>query len=117
MKKLRLALEEISVESFATLPQQARLGTVPGHQLSGTTCGQFICDCPTNGYEHTCNTCQASCNGTCPATCGGDTCYTCDNTCNVCQSVGGTCGDFTCDHTCEGQSCQYCTYEGQIICA
>ena len=114
MKKLRLSVEDIAVESFATLPQGARRGTVGGHGYSDTTCNQIICDCPTNGYEHTCNTCQASCNGSCEASCDG-TCVNCPG-----PSAGGTCDascDWTCGSTCEGYSCRYCTQPGQIVCA
>jgi hypothetical protein len=107
MNKLRLHLEDISVESFSTLPASVRLGTVDGHQMSQTTCQQIICDCGDPTRDATClNTCGNSCGGTCDVSCNG--------TCEGCPS-GSTC-DPTCDYTCEGQSCQYCTQIGQIIC-
>lgn len=111
MKKLRLSLDDISVESFATLPARARTGTVAAHDLSDTTCQQIICDCITNGFEHTCqNTCGNSCDGTCYASCNG--------TCNGCPdpSANGTCAGWTCEGTCDGESCDYCTVPPQIVC-
>lgn len=114
MNKLRLSLEDIAVESFVTLPQRASRGTVAGHDVSDTTCQQIICDCPTNGYEHTCNTCGNSCNGTCEASCNG----TCGAGCGT-PSAGGTC-DFTCEHTC-ANTCDCwtrdCTIPPQLVCA
>ena len=111
MNKLRLQLDDITVESFTTQENVARRGTVAANATTGN---QFICDCPTNGYENTCRTC--SCEGTCGASCDA-TCAGCPN-----PSAGGTCdytacGDDTCGGTCEGYSCQYCTHPGQFICA
>lgn len=110
MNKLRLHLEDISVESFSTLPASVRLGTVDGHQMSQTTCQQIICDCGGETNNATCpGTCAHSCNGTCEASCNG--------TCNGCPS-GSTCDascDFTCGTTCDGNTCN-CTEIGQIIC-
>ena len=99
MNKLRLQLEDIAVESFATHEAVPRRGTVAANATTGN---QIICDCPTNGYENTCRTC--SCEGTCDASCDG----TC-NTCAGCGSAscGGTCDDScfgTCGSTCEGYS-------------
>ena len=112
MKKLRLSLEELAVESFATQPTAARRGTVAGAETTGN---QIICDCPTNGYENTCMGCSNSCGGTCDGSCDG-TCQGCpgpsaDGTCDTCA------GQWTCGGTCEGYSCQYCTQPGQIVCA
>jgi hypothetical protein len=84
MKKLKLDLEDLSVESFATTPEsRGEGGTVFGQQCTCYT----QCTCPG------CPTCDASCNGTCGGTCGG----TCEASCN------GTC-DFTCDYSC-GAGC------------
>ena len=100
MKKLALDLDQLAVESFETSSDRARFGTVRGFDLTGTTCGQFICDCPTgsgescqpdlcgteacgttdcgSGYGHTCDapSCFYSCPGTCgaPDTCGDTVC-------------------------------------------
>ncbi|WP_420127491.1 hypothetical protein [Longimicrobium sp.] len=117
MKKLRLSLDDITVESFSTLSPRLRLGTVAANQMSATTCQQIICDCTTQGFEQTCQTCGASCNGTCDASCNG--------TCNGCPepSANGTCAGWTCEgtcgftcNTCAGYSCEYCSAPGQIIC-
>ena len=86
MSKLKLHLEELSVESFDTTASEKAKGTVFGEQ----------CTCYTNC---TCPGCP-SCDATCPATCA----YTCDD-----ASCAGTCGDTcncgTYDYTCDG----YCT--------
>jgi hypothetical protein len=82
MKKLKLDLEDLSVESFATTPEpRAEGGTVFGQQCTCYT----QCTCPG------CPTCDASCNGTCDASCNG----TCGGTC------GATC-DASCNGTCDG---------------
>ena len=112
MRKLRLTLEDLSVESFSTAVRPAREGTVGGHDLSDSTCHQKLCTCDTMA-GHTCEgTCDASCNGTCVASC--------DGTCDGCVSVGGTCGGYTCvscEGTCNDSYCGPCTYPGQRICA
>lgn len=73
MKKLRLELDELHVESFVTDRGEVERGTVEGHASlrcsgGGTTCnGDNTC---VDGY--TCGaagTCYLSCNGTCPAPC------------------------------------------------
>ncbi len=90
MRKLKLDLEELSVESFATTPNRpAEGGTVFGQQCTCYT----QCTCPG------CPTCDASCNGTCGGTCAG----TCDASCN------GTCG-CTAEYTCYGQTCNDSCY-------
>jgi hypothetical protein len=112
MRKLRLSLEDISVDSFPTHALGRRPGTVAGHGNSDTTCFEIICGCPT-GSGHTCDgqqTCVGSCDS-CPDSCGcpptgGASCgYTCDPTC-----------PDTCWHTCAGDTCPPCTHVGQIIC-
>ncbi len=90
MNKLRLDLEDLSVESFATTPEAGTEG--------GTVFGQQ-CTCYTNCTCPGCPTCDASCNGTCGGTCGG----TCDASCN------GTCAGATCDASCNG-TCDYSCY-------
>lgn len=69
MKKIKLDLDDLKVESFDTQPQDASDGEVFGYQ------------CPT--YPG-CPTCDATCPSTCP--------NTCPNTCfNTCSGVG--CGE------------------------
>jgi hypothetical protein len=81
--KLRLNLDQLTVDSFTTEHTRRQSGTVHGQQ----------CTCPTACTCPGCPTCDASCNGTC-----GDTCA---------ASCYGTCGD-SCD--CSGWTCPgYCT--------
>ena len=78
MKKMKLNLEALAIESFDTTHPPAKRGTVFGDQ----------CTCPTNC---TCPGCP-TCDGTCPQTCG--------------DSCNGTCGgQWTCDPTCD--SCYF----------
>ncbi len=87
MKKLRLDLDAIRVESFdTTAPKAAAAGTVRGH----------------SGYESCWGvTCSVTCAGTCYGqyTCEAyNTCaHTCDlvNTCDTCATL--------CEYTCNGQ--------------
>jgi hypothetical protein len=74
MGKLKLNLDQLTVDSFGTEAADEKKGTVFGEQC---TC-QTACTCPG------CNTCDASCNGTCwtqCASCNGtcDTCHTCND--------------------------------------
>ena len=84
MRKLKLQLEDLQIDSFTTEPVRREKGTVFGEQCTCYT----ACTCPG------CPTCDVSCNGTCDASCNG-TCGTGDASC------GGTC-DYTCDYTCGG---------------
>jgi hypothetical protein len=79
MNKLKLDLNELSVESFDTTRVEKDKGTVFGEQ----------CTCPT---QCTCPGCP-TCDGTCPNN------QTCQVTCYY------TCDDRTCE-TCQGPSCQ-----------
>jgi hypothetical protein len=84
--KLKLDVEDLSVDSFDTSASEKPKGTVFGEQCTCYT----QCTCPG------CPTCDASCNGTCDATCA----YTCDDaTCVACSndSCYDTCGGYTCD--------------------
>ncbi len=88
MRKLKLDLEELSVESFATTPEaRGESGTVFGQQCTCYT----QCTCPG------CPTCDASCNGTCDASCNGSCDASCNGTCDgTCPASGYTC-DVSCD--------------------
>ncbi|HEX8906721.1 MAG TPA: hypothetical protein VF771_17860 [Longimicrobiaceae bacterium] len=69
-KKLRLELDEITVDSFELSAEEGR-GTVRGHYCACCCCDPCCCTC--------CDTCQATCPYTCQYTCDDDTCaYTCD---------------------------------------
>lgn len=86
MRKLKLDLDHLVVDSFNTEAPPRREGTVFGEQCTcytNCTCpGCPTCDATCNGGA----TCYASCNGTCDASCNG----TCDVYC------GGTQYDATC---------------------
>lgn len=106
MKKLRLHLEDLSVESFGTGPEPAQRGTVHGRATAR------------------CNT-NVSCNGTCHLQCGTYYCVptegTCDNICNP-QTGGTSCAQpcvYTCDGaaSCNAQNTCYQTCAGMPTCA
>jgi hypothetical protein len=83
--KLKLNLDQLSVDSFDTTKPEAKTGTVFGEQ----------CTCYTNCTCPGCYTCDASCNGTCGATCDASCNGTCGATCDA--SCNGTCYDYTCN--------------------
>lgn len=105
MKKLKLDLDNLRVDSFDTTPAEGNggRGTVFGHAESfqyGCTDGASCDSC-----AGSCGTCEASCCGTC------NTCYTncgtcpCDYSCNgSCYSCGGSC-DYSCGGTCDQYDC------------
>ena len=94
MEKLKLQLDNLTVESFDTTCEVKGSGTVRGEQATNTcpgcpTCAAtcaYTCDdatCPN------CPTCAVSCNGTCQ----GQTCWdSCGRTC------WDTCGLGCIDH-------------------
>lgn len=86
MRKLRLDLDQLTVDTFDTLVNAKEKGTVIGEQCSCET----VCSCPgcptcvvTECNDDTCYTCGESCGGSCYYTeCGGNTYddHTCDPT-------------------------------------
>ncbi len=92
MRKLKLDVEDLSVESFATTPEARGEG--------GTVFGQNHCTCYTQCTCPGCPTCDASCNGTCGGTCGATCDASCNATCFNC-GTGWTACDRTCDYSCE----------------
>ena len=91
MRKLRLQLDDLLIESFDTTPVQKAKGTVFGEQ----------CTCPTQCTCPGCPTCAASCNGTCDASCNGTCAASCNGTCGcgtweVGCGGGDTYGQYTC---------------------
>lgn len=93
--KLRLQLEDLLIDSFATTPPKKVGGTVFGEQ----------CTCPTACTCPGCPTCDASCNGTCGATCAGSCDASCNGSCDTCNGCGTwdvSCGGYSCDYTCAG---------------
>lgn len=110
MRKLKLDLDHLAVESFDTNPPEgAQRGTVLGLAPTrfdtclctggGATCGLSCdpgCDNSVGG------TCDVSCNGTCVGSCNctGNSCYgSCIATCNA------SCD--TCLTNCQQESCVY----------
>jgi hypothetical protein len=96
--KLKLNLDELTVDSFSTATVRKAQGTVHGNQCTCYT----ACTCPG------CPTCDASCNGTCAASCNGTCDASCNGTCNCTYDCGGTAYDYTCHNygTCVyGRSC------------
>lgn len=101
MRKLKLELETLAVESFDTTEAAERRGTVVGHNSNYTVCAGD-CSEPTGGpycswscwdFTTSCDTEYTNC---------GD--RTCDNTCNSCNA---SCqGVYTyCQNTCAEQIC------------
>ena len=88
MRQLKLRLEELQVESFATGAENALKGTVHAHQEEG--------DSPTYPPYHTCDSCPPAftCDTTCPPMHTCETCppkYTCDWPCSP-ATANQTCG-------------------------
>lgn len=103
MKKLKLNLEELKVESFDTSSSIGKSkNTVRGYATgdSNSTCNTSVCDEPCNFTD--ClndNTCIATCANTCGVTCGHSCNGTCHDTCD-----GITC-DISCLRTCYPTNC------------
>jgi hypothetical protein len=105
MNKLKLNLDELSVESFDTTRSEKNRGTVFGEQCTcWTACGQNTCPgCPTCD-----NTCAGTCAFTCDdASCAGTCDASCNGTCNYCGPSYDYCGTQY-DRTCQNYgSCGY----------
>ena len=97
MKKLRLELNDLRVDTFSTTTSAGdEGGTVRGHNIGRGPSWDEPCEPIPPDYTEACPpytqgaTCDASCNGTCYASCYGscvNSCYTCwQNTC-----PGATC--------------------------
>ncbi|HEX2205649.1 MAG TPA: hypothetical protein VHG91_20220 [Longimicrobium sp.] len=107
MKKLRLEVEHLSVQTFHVTPGRAgERGTVWGaiSYPAPATCVNTDCDQNTCG---TCNnTCPDSCYQSCVGTCGNSCLGTCVEP--TCASCAVTCGEGTCiscEATCPGYGC------------
>jgi hypothetical protein len=86
MRKLNLDVDQIAVESFATVHAAPAGGTVRG--MDSVTVDQDTCV--------TCGASCATCGGTCPASCPAscvNTCATCPASCDPvnCPSADGRC--------------------------
>jgi hypothetical protein len=90
--KLKLNLEDLTVDSFDTSRPAQKEGTVFGEQCTCYT--QCTCPgCPTCANYYTCDR-------TCGGTCGENTCA---------ASCNGTCDQATCEYSCAG-GCDYSLY-------
>ena len=95
MKKLKLHLDDLQIDSFQTTAAEKPKGTVFGEQCTCYT----QCTCPG------CPTCDASCNGTCAASCYGSCAVSCDFSCGgTCDALCETFG-YSCGGTCDGLTC------------
>lgn len=93
MRKLRLDPDALTVDTFATAPEDALRGTVRGHE-SERICG------PIDEKETQPATCLGC--GTGATACGGATCvWTCGASCGCQVSGGATCGLTYCVDTCD----------------
>ena len=80
--KLKLDMEQLTVESFDTSNSQEQRGTVMGEQC---TCPS-ACSCPG------CPSCDATCPATCYNTCDD---YSCANTCDGnCEVYSDACNSY-----------------------
>jgi hypothetical protein len=95
MRKLKLDLDQLTVDSFDTdADDGAQRGTVEAHSLR---CVSPFETCEALSCNYTCGTCNATC-----ASCAS--CFnTCGNTCG--GSCYGTCE--TCQTNCQQESCVY----------
>ena len=88
MRKLKLAVETLRVESFDTAARPAARGTVRGAEDT------FHADCDTNNMWCTYQTYEEpSCGGTCNS-CPGGTTYTRPTECHTCFYA--SCDGYTC---------------------
>jgi hypothetical protein len=101
MRKLKLSLEDLQVDSFNVTPDASARGTVPGH----------------NWTEYADESCFESCNGSCNQTCP----LSCYGGCGSGASCGGTCGaSCGCPPNTDDTACGCATWEtcpGAPICA
>lgn len=101
MRKLKLSLEDLQVDSFHATSAASARGTVPGHNW-------------TQYADESCfESCNGSCNHTCPASCYGG--------CGSGATCGGTCGaSCGCPPGTDYTACGCATWEtcpGAPICA
>jgi hypothetical protein len=101
MKKLRLELDELRVESFETVAPARSRGTVRGQDATENTwCGQDSCD----------GTCYTDCWGLgCPGGGGGsDACNPSQWPCSLDGPLATQC-DLSCEFECTGETCEGAT--------
>jgi len=103
MRKLKLNLDELAVETFATDHREVRRGTVAGHATNICITARCLDTDLCTGADGD----AGSCDGTCYATCGDAPCASydidqCGGTAYSC--AGGNCFqtdyEYTCRNTC-----------------
>ncbi|HEX8691901.1 MAG TPA: hypothetical protein VF746_05760 [Longimicrobium sp.] len=120
MRKLRLDLEELAVESFDTSTSGApRAGTVRGNIATDSIAIGAAEPAPVGTYQKTCmidfcaDSWQSGCL-TCAGTCGEDTCQdTCKDSCYSCFGQETCYGYGTCITAC----LRTCPSGGDVCCA
>jgi hypothetical protein len=85
MKKLRLHVESLAVETFETVVQEDPRGTVAAHADTDPESCDYSCH---SLWPSDCCTADL----TCPASCGGSCYWTCRATCDGHFTCGATCG-------------------------
>jgi hypothetical protein len=101
--KLKLNLDDLTVDSFDTTLSERPKGTVFGEQ----------CTCYTNCTCPGCPTCDGTCPNTCAYTCDD---VSCNGTCNC--GTDNTCG-YSCYHTdcgCLPPTCQQTGCGREVCC-
>lgn len=92
MKKLRLELDALEVESFSTLADKKERGTVEGQEWTD----QFKSNCCLNSASVpvACLCRSDNFEGTCETTCNQNQCFTCNGgwSCGACQTA--TCAEI-----------------------
>jgi hypothetical protein len=117
-KRIKLNLDDLTVDSFDTLPggKEAANGTVRAFETDTCWLATYPC------YGTGCYTCEETCGGvTCDGGCGGQT-QTCGLTAQSCGC--GQTGHFTCSPACAsaetyascGGSCEATDCPGQSNC-
>jgi hypothetical protein len=115
MKKLKLDLDALSVDTFDPTPPEGEQGTVLGEQIAVTLvscnapCISLVGTCYASCLA-TCITCNLSCYRTCGVTCQFTcqyTCFTCRPTCgpNTCITCPTGCGATVCGPLCNTLVC------------
>lgn len=89
MKKIKLELDRLDVESFAVTPARSGGGTVHGHDTPGCT-PAGTCETLFTCYDNSCN--DNTCNG---ASCDGAP--SCGFLAYTCTDCGGTCAETCID--------------------
>lgn len=89
MKKIKLNLEDLKVQSFVVDETKNAKGTVLGNLPPGEDGGSVACGGGT-GYTGLPNTCNGA------HTCGATEYYSCAETCEARETCGYTCGMFDC---------------------